>query len=468
MIILILIFGLILRLVNLNQSLWLDEAVQAITSKGSFSAIFSELQGDFHTPLYHVLMWAWVHLLGFSEIVLRLPSVFFGVATIYVVYLIAKNIFSKKHLFAELSALLMAVAPFHIYYSQEARPYALVTFLTSLSMYFFLKEKWVKYLVSTVLAFYASYFVLFIILTQGLIILVRKKYFQYLYILISLLFFIPWLPMFLTQIKVGQQATMVLPEWGRLVNASFIKALPLTFIKFTIGRITIFNKIFYVVITGLLFLAYGGLITKALLVREKFKVDNSKLIIFLWLIIPVILAWLISLAVPNYQPFRLLLVLPAFYLILAIGIISFKSRILSFLAFLFIFWVSVFSFLTYYFNPYFQREDWRGVVRFIESQDKSTVALLPSATSDWPWRYYSSGKVEIVGVSSGAREINQKDFNNLTIKQSNDLTIYYIRYLQPIFDPQEKTISWLQSLGYVKIREVSFNQIPVWEYKLSR
>ena len=52
-IILVLIFGLVLRLINLNQSLWLDEITQAVTSKGSFLNIFNELQGDFHPPLYH-------------------------------------------------------------------------------------------------------------------------------------------------------------------------------------------------------------------------------------------------------------------------------------------------------------------------------------------------------------------------------------------------------------------------------
>ena len=42
-IILVLILGLVLRLINLNQSLWLDETVQAITSKGSFLGLFTEM-----------------------------------------------------------------------------------------------------------------------------------------------------------------------------------------------------------------------------------------------------------------------------------------------------------------------------------------------------------------------------------------------------------------------------------------
>lgn len=464
MIWLILTLGLILRLINLNQSLWLDEAVQAITSQGSFAGIFTELQGDFHPPLYHLLMWIWVHLFGVVEVVLRLPSVLFGLATIYIVFLIAKDFFPKKNLkfyifnftFAELSALFLATAPFHIYYSQEARPYALVTFLTICSMYFFLKQKWLGYILSTVLALYSSYFVFFIILAQGLIILINKKYSQYLYILISLFLFIPWLPMLLKQIQVGQETVFLLPEWGKLVNADFVKALPLTFLKFIIGRITIFDKNIYAIVSWTLLIVYGLIVAQGF-----FK--NKKLQITLWLVVPIVSTWFISLFTPNYQPFRLLLVLPAFYLLLAFGISSFSVSMIRIILTTIILGINLMALSIYYFNPYFHREDWRGVVRFIESQSKLGIALLPSSTSDWPWRYYSSGKVTLFGVSPSARRVEEEDFKKISIYNSQ-FTIYYLPYLQPVFDPQEKISAWLQKAGYVKIREVSFNQIPVWEY----
>jgi len=78
MIYIIIAISLVLRLVNLNQSLWLDEAVQAITAKGPFLGIFEELRGDFHPPLYHILLWGWVRIFGASEVSLRMPSVIFG------------------------------------------------------------------------------------------------------------------------------------------------------------------------------------------------------------------------------------------------------------------------------------------------------------------------------------------------------------------------------------------------------
>ena len=54
-ILLILLLGLILRLVLINQSLWLDEAAQVIESARPFSEQF-DIAGDFQPPLFHLLL----------------------------------------------------------------------------------------------------------------------------------------------------------------------------------------------------------------------------------------------------------------------------------------------------------------------------------------------------------------------------------------------------------------------------
>src|SRR3990170_4981166 len=88
MIALILIAGLILRLFKLDQSLWLDEAINVtfVKNLNLHSLIFDYSVGDFHPPLYHIMMRGWVLLFGTSEIAVRLPSVILGLATVYVVY----------------------------------------------------------------------------------------------------------------------------------------------------------------------------------------------------------------------------------------------------------------------------------------------------------------------------------------------------------------------------------------------
>jgi len=77
MIALILIAGLILRLFKLDQSLWLDEAINVtfVKNLNLRSLVFEYSIGDFHPPLYHLILHFWL-ILGKSEVWARLPSVF--------------------------------------------------------------------------------------------------------------------------------------------------------------------------------------------------------------------------------------------------------------------------------------------------------------------------------------------------------------------------------------------------------
>jgi len=480
-IVFILILGFLLRLVNLNQSLWLDETVQAITSKGPFLGLFTELRGDFHPPLYHFLMWGWVHMFGNGEIMMRLPSVFLGTATIYVLYLIAQKLLTKKSKWPLIVALFLATAPFHIYYSQEARTYALTAFLATLSTFSFMKmidkknsqkqgQKSIPfYILSTVLLLYADYYGLFVFLAQivAILFIFRRKFIQKRKaFIITTLFFLPCLPLLWAQLKVGLQATNLLPEWGRLVNLGFLKALPLTFIKFSIGRITIFNKTIYAAVTAVLFLIYGLILLNGFLKNKKLRINNLSLVVLFWLLGPLFLAWLISLFIPNYQPFRLLLVLPAFYLLLVYGISKFPSKKTAIILTVVVLAVNLLSLGVYYFNPYFHREDWRGAVAYIEENaNKKSVALLPSQTSRWPYDYYSTKKIPLLVAAKGFGMVREQTLANLLVAREKPERIYYLYYLTDLFDPQNLIPNWLDSQKFVKIEEVSFNQLKIQKWQ---
>src|SRR3989344_2891983 len=136
MIWLVLIISLILRLISINQSLWLDEAINVnnVASLDLKSLIGSYALSDFHPPLYHIILKGWALIFGVSEITARLPSVLFGIGTVFTTYLIGLKLFEKKT--ALIAATLISTAPLAIYYSQEARMYSLAAFLASLTVYF--------------------------------------------------------------------------------------------------------------------------------------------------------------------------------------------------------------------------------------------------------------------------------------------------------------------------------------------
>ncbi|MEK7497631.1 MAG: glycosyltransferase family 39 protein, partial [Patescibacteria group bacterium] len=143
MIVIALILGLLLRLISLNQSFWLDEATSATVVKTlSFGDIVNKFApGDFHPPLYYFALKVWSLSFGVNEIWARLLSVLFGLCTVYLVYLIGKSL--KSRTLGTIAAILIATAPLHVYYSQEARMYSMETFLVSLAVYLFIKKRWI-------------------------------------------------------------------------------------------------------------------------------------------------------------------------------------------------------------------------------------------------------------------------------------------------------------------------------------
>jgi hypothetical protein len=86
---------------------------------------------DIHPPLYYLGTLVWTAALGISEAAARGLSVAAGLATLPVVYLLGRDLHARRT--GVLAAALLAVYPVHVYYSREARMYALMAFAASLS-----------------------------------------------------------------------------------------------------------------------------------------------------------------------------------------------------------------------------------------------------------------------------------------------------------------------------------------------
>ncbi len=128
---LILLLGLVLRLAQLDfQPLWWDEGYSvwfATHPLGQMAALTAE---DIHPPLYYALLHGWIQLFGPGPSALRLLSVLFGALAIAAVYLAGRQLTGNPRL-ALLAAFLLAINPFHVFYSQEIRMYGLVALLST-------------------------------------------------------------------------------------------------------------------------------------------------------------------------------------------------------------------------------------------------------------------------------------------------------------------------------------------------
>jgi mannosyltransferase len=130
--------GFAIRFASLGlQSYHHDEVITAArVIPGSFTDMLREVKrSESNPPLYYVLAWAWAKAFGTGEVGLRSLSALFGAATVPLGYLIGRELVSRRA--GLIVAALLAVNPMLIWYSQEARSYALLVFFCAASLLFF-------------------------------------------------------------------------------------------------------------------------------------------------------------------------------------------------------------------------------------------------------------------------------------------------------------------------------------------
>ena len=134
LLILILLLALVLRANKLDgQSLWSDEGNSAALAARSLPQIARDSARDIHPPLYYWILHIWTRLLGNGETALRSLSSMLGVLQVWFVYLLGWRLHDRR--MGLLAAFLAAVAPFQVYYSQEARMYMLLAVCGTALMY---------------------------------------------------------------------------------------------------------------------------------------------------------------------------------------------------------------------------------------------------------------------------------------------------------------------------------------------
>src|SRR4051812_10529105 len=167
--------GAALRFATLDvQSFWYDEAVTVGLVHHDLWGMLDRIPGSESTPpLYYVVAWLWTQLFGSGEVGIRSLSALFGTAAIPVFYLAARELTRSERAGIAVAAL-AAFNPLLVWYSQEARTYALLTVLAGLSLYFFarllrsVETRWlVWWAVTSALALTAHYFAGFLVVPEA-------------------------------------------------------------------------------------------------------------------------------------------------------------------------------------------------------------------------------------------------------------------------------------------------------------
>ncbi|HLC96376.1 MAG TPA: glycosyltransferase family 39 protein [Candidatus Nanoarchaeia archaeon] len=408
----VILIGVFLRVFNLGtESIWTDEAVSLIeATQPSFNDIASMVADKELLPYgYHLILHYWIDLFGISEFTIRFLSALFSTASILILFLLTRKVFSDKTAF--LAALLMSTAMLEIVYAQEARPYALFGFLALLSTLFlvyFVNEQKKRHLAAygfvTLIALYINYMALFLILFQSLVFIkYRKQWKAWLTTQITLfILFLPLIPF-----MVGQ-ALNKYPAW--------VNALP----KFGVPEFLSKLGVFFFALPVLLFLA----IAFFLVIFIKIKKIPFNATIFFIALIALALIIFSSLSI-IMRPLSLVrhsfFLVPLIYVAIAWGIFQLKKHKTACIVAILIF--NLITLTIYYVTP--TKPEWRQAASYISDRSTYPAVIFNARNSDiYIFSYYLPDAKALSLEDSDISQNIPPDFWYIAAK-SNEFTLNY-------------------------------------------
>lgn len=278
--------------------------------------------------------------------------------------------------------------------------------------------------------------------------------------ILSALAFLPWLPSFLGQLNEGGNVREQLPGWDQVVSLTQGKALFLTLGKFLFGldKIDPSPLVFLSLLSLLLIgLCLGKDFYLAAKIKDSFtkNLKNKYLQVLLIFSAPLILAWLVSFAVPVLSPKRVLYLLPFFYLLITAPLDLLPKKIAPKLLVATILIINLVTTTHYYFDKNLQREDWSTLHTQITNRfgNKQAIAIFSHPEAFSPWRWYDGN--DFPSLSTGTLSVSQVPDLSEKFKTINDYQYVLIfDYLRTLSDPENKIPETVMSFGYKEIEVI--------------
>lgn len=309
-----------------KASVWHDEGFSIMLARRSAAQIWVASARDVHPPGYYELLHFWMKLFGTSELAIRSLSSLAGILTIPLGYIIVRKIAGTRA--AILASFVLALAPFLIRYSQEARMYGVLGLFLLIALYTITeimqepKNIWpyVVYTLAITAGMYTHYFAALAIVAFWFYLIQLTPISQWKFRksiwlswrwwvanITALVLFIPWLPNMISQLRRGQGLSWLQP--------ATIRTLPDTiwqFFSFTDGR-DIFVVIYW--------LAPIIILTAGVYVWLKDKSENKfARLLIIYFVVPIAIGLFISFKRPIFHERYFAFAAIALYMIIAIAI----------------------------------------------------------------------------------------------------------------------------------------------------
>jgi len=459
-------FAFALRLHHLDvQSLWYDEGVTARVSQLGLSALARWTADDIQPPLYYLLLGGWLRLFdpwaGNIAYLMRFFSAAFGTLLVALLGVMARKLWSDCA--GLLAALAAAISPLMVYYSQEARMYAMLIFLVTLGAWWAIllleaisrkgerapggEGRRLAYLglyaATGLAAMYTHYFAGFALLAIAL-------YWAHVWIRESrnrralggfvlahgaiLLGYLPWLPAMLRRFRTDSS------YWPGTLKMD--EALWHVVDNFSVGATEVFKE--EAARAWLPWFGAAAVIWLAALALQRRRGRQRPLALTLhWLLIPPIFILFLSWRTPKFNPRYLLISWPAWALLIGGGAAALWRprvwlkgrpawlhaipRVIAALTLLLVTTTSALGLDNLYNDPNFAKSAWREAIGYMFAHRQPDEAALlvsghaypvfdvylpPDAGPEWFVPRYRLPEIEILDVTQvlgwqeGARALN--------------------------------------------------------------
>ncbi len=385
-------------------SLWYDETVSVYLAQQNLVELTRHTAGDIHPPLYYYLLHFWGNLAGWSELAMAFVSLGCDLLLIALLYRVARVWLDKQ--VATLAAFLVAISPYHVWYSQEVRMYTLGALLGLASVYFFVRlftrrpsgtrcqsifsRDLIAYAIISALGLYTLYYFAFLIVFENLVAFVwlirhsrsrldlrlgnwKLGLVTWVFSQLAILaLYLPWAP-----IAFRQATDPPVPPWRSFT------ALPQVLLE-SFSALTLGQSIDPLIASPVLFIVVVVLLIawwRNRLLPTTYRRLPTVLFLLGYTLIPLALIYTLSLWKPLYHVRYVFIYSPAFYILLAWGLVRITPHAsrLTFLLLVFYFLLCTFSIANFWFSPRYAKDDLRGAVNYLAERWRPGDAILLNA-----------------------------------------------------------------------------------------